>query len=69
MTGGNDMIRIVKSIEKAYCLSCRKHLPDNLYNIEFGTEVSGGTKGTDVCGICLKCLSQLQDEIKSIDKI
>ena len=38
------MIKILKSVEKAYCCSCGKHLPDKLYNIEFMAEVSGGTK-------------------------
>lgn len=57
------MIKIVKSIEKSYCLSCGKHLPNELYNIEISTEVSGGTKGIDVCGICNDCLNELGNMI------
>lgn len=51
------MIKIVKSIEKSYCLACGKHLPDNLWNIEI--KVSDFGKGTDVCGLCETCLIQL----------
>lgn len=55
---------IVKSIEKAaYCLSCGKHLPEQLYNIEISTQVQGGTKGIDVCGMCQDCLKELSDKI------
>ena len=56
------MLRIVKSIEKSYCLSCGKHLPDNLWNIEI--KVSNFGKGTDVCGMCENCLIELSNIIQ-----
>lgn len=62
------MIKIVKSVEKSYCLSCGKHLPDKLWNIEISTKVSGGNKGTDVCGLCKDCLLQLSYIINDIVK-
>lgn len=57
------MIRLIKSIEKAYCSSCGEHLPNELFNIEITAKVVGGVKGTEVCGMCRNCLLELRDKI------
>lgn len=53
------MVQINNSKNKAYCVSCGKHLPDNLYDIEVGTAVAGGNKIYEINGLCETCLKEL----------
>ena len=59
------MVEIKKCVEKAYCCSCNKR-SDDLYNIEIMHEVSGGSHGTEICGICKECLMELKMKIEGI---